>query len=232
MACKKYAGWVTDGALGQLPPWRQSELTAHVRDCAACREELERVRQAAELADRGMESLVEGEPSAQFGAGLRSRIAEESPTSTDLTRRLAIAASVALCLALFGTAAMRYLERSARPVQAPRVSAVSSGSVEHVRAGNRATAAVARPRAMQARLHRREAASVGSEVLVQPGQMAALDEFYEALRRQQAAGARAIALRDDGDQPMKIAPIAVKPLEVKPIKVPSVADFSGSWGGF
>ena len=233
MACKKYAGWVTDCALGQLAASRKAELMAHVRDCADCREALERARQAAELADRGVELLVAGEPSAQFAARLRSRIAEESPTRIGLTRRLAVAASVALCLALVGVAAVNYLKGDARPAPAPapRVSAVPSGSVKQARTATGAVAAIERRRVKQARLRRREAASAGARVLVQPGQMAALDELYEALQREQDAGARAVGLGGDADEPIKIPPIAVKPLELQPIEVPTVSIFGDSWPG-
>ena len=233
MACKKYAGWVTDCAVGQLSALRKAELMAHVRDCAACREALERARQAAELADRGMELLVDGEPSAQFAVRLRSRMAEELPAGVGWTRRLTVAAGVALCVALVGVAAVNYLKRDARPVPAPApsVSAVSSGSVKQAGTATGAIAATERRHVKQARLHRREAILDRPKVLVQPGQMAALDQFYEALRRQQAAGARAIALGDDADEPIKVPPIGVKPLELRPTKVPTVSHFADSWRG-
>jgi hypothetical protein len=232
MACEKYADWLTECALGELPASRQSEIMGHVRDCAVCRDALERAQQAAKLVDEGMKLLVGGEPSPQFAARLRSRIADESRIGAAWTRRVAVAGSVVLCLALVGVAAMRYLKRGPELAPQPSVSAVSSGAVNKARPASATVATTGARGTRKTGLHQRMRVLARPEVLVEPGQLAALDRFYEALQRYQAAGARAIALRDDSDQPMNVEPIAVKPLGVQPIKMPTVSSSTDSWPGF
>ena len=78
MSCEKYSGWLTDSALGELRAEREPELLAHAMECEACREALGHARAVREFVDRGVESLVAGEPSPQFATNLRRRVAQES----------------------------------------------------------------------------------------------------------------------------------------------------------
>jgi len=78
MSCEKYAGWMTDAALDELRAERESEVLAHAMECDACRAALRHARTVRAFVDRGVESLVTGEPSLQFAAHLRRRIAHES----------------------------------------------------------------------------------------------------------------------------------------------------------
>jgi hypothetical protein len=73
MPCEKYSGWMTDAALGELRAER--ELLAHAMECDACREALSHARAVHDFVDRGVESLVAGEPSPHFATNLRRRIA-------------------------------------------------------------------------------------------------------------------------------------------------------------
>lgn len=75
--CEKYTDWITDAATGALAPSHEPELLAHAAECDACRQAYDHARQIAAFVDRGIESLVSGEPSAHFNTRLRARIAEE-----------------------------------------------------------------------------------------------------------------------------------------------------------
>jgi anti-sigma factor RsiW len=77
MSCEKYSDWMTHAAFGDLPAEREPELLAHAMECAACREALAHARAVHDFVDRGIESLVAGEPSPQFATHLRRRIAQE-----------------------------------------------------------------------------------------------------------------------------------------------------------
>ncbi|MGH9734809.1 MAG: anti-sigma factor family protein [Candidatus Acidiferrales bacterium] len=77
--CEKHEQWISDAALGAFEPRRERELLAHAGECDACREAYQHARELAALIDRGVESLVAGEPSSHFAARLRSRIAGEQP---------------------------------------------------------------------------------------------------------------------------------------------------------
>ena len=77
MDCERYQNWLSDAALGALDRSRESELRAHVEDCAGCRTALERERMLVAAIDRGVAAHLAAEPSANFAARLKARLAEE-----------------------------------------------------------------------------------------------------------------------------------------------------------
>lgn len=233
MGCEKYAGWLTDCALGQLPPSRASELLAHMHDCAACREALETAQQAAKAADHGMNLLVAGEPSPQFHARLRARIADEATAGSAVMRRLTVATSLALCAALVALASMSYLNRGPRPAPAPHASTVSPGGpvADNVTPPS-PVVTVEKNHSKRWQLRRRAPASAVRQVIVEPGQRAALDRYLEALQRYQAAGVRMVARREDADSQLAPQPIEIQPLQIEPIRVPTIQGLGDSWQGF
>jgi anti-sigma factor RsiW len=234
MACKEYAALLADCALGQLPPSRESALMTHVNNCAACREALQRAQSASALVYEGMNLLVAGEPSPQFSAHLRARIADESPAGGLLLRRLSIAASILLCAALCALGAMSYLKRDTHPAPTPNVSPVSSGS-RFAGDATPATSPVARTEEhlpTKLRLHQRKPVAPAPKVLVEPGQMAALAQYVEALQRYQAAGVQMVVRREDENSLLATRPIEIPPLQIQPIRVPKIQDATDSWQGF
>lgn len=104
---KEYEAWIDDAAVGALDPRRERELLAHTNECDACREAYQHARELAALVDRGVESLVAGEPSPHFATRLRARIAEEQPASRPIwptwkpvAAGLATAVALAMLIAL------------------------------------------------------------------------------------------------------------------------------------
>ena len=77
MDCKRYQNWLSDAALGALDRSRESELRAHVERCAGCRAALERERMLVAGIDRGVAAHLAAEPSADFAARLKMRLAKE-----------------------------------------------------------------------------------------------------------------------------------------------------------
>jgi predicted anti-sigma-YlaC factor YlaD len=97
--CEKYAEWMSDEALGALAPKHEAELLAHAAECEDCREAYQHARELAELVDRGVESLVAGEPSAHFATRLRARIAPAAePARASWLAWRPIAAGLAMAL--------------------------------------------------------------------------------------------------------------------------------------
>lgn len=82
--CDKYEAWIDDAVLGALDARSERELLAHAGECDACRDAHQHARELAALVDRGVESLVAGEPSPHFAARLRARIADEPPISRSI----------------------------------------------------------------------------------------------------------------------------------------------------
>ena len=77
--CRKFEKALLDASLGALAPERERPFTAHMAECDDCRKAYEQARQFTATVDRGVESLVAGEPSPQFASRLRARIANERP---------------------------------------------------------------------------------------------------------------------------------------------------------
>jgi hypothetical protein len=103
MGCEKYSGWMTDAAVGALGPEREPELLAHAAECNACREAYRYAQAVASFVDRGVDSLVAGEPSHHFVTRLRARIAAEPSRARPwlaYTPLAAAAVAVAVVLAI------------------------------------------------------------------------------------------------------------------------------------
>jgi len=76
---------IRDLALGEIHPRDELALLAHVAQCEACRDAYNEAGALRSFVDRGMEKLVgglrESEPSPQFAARLRARLAAEPAPS-------------------------------------------------------------------------------------------------------------------------------------------------------
>jgi hypothetical protein len=123
---------IRDLALGEIHPQDELALLAHVAECEACRDAYNEAGALRSFVDRGMEKLVgglrESEPSPQFAARLRARLAAEpAPSRWNLvvsemwesaTRRplyyVAGTAAVALLIA-FAMSSWTRRERSTSP---------------------------------------------------------------------------------------------------------------------
>ena len=128
MSCEKYSGWLTDTALGELRAEREPELLAHAIECEACRDALSHAREVHQFMDRGVESLVAGEPSPRFAANLRRRIAQESGPlrSPWATWAPIIAGALALAVVLAIMVARKTVTTGSNPNVAVAVNPVSA----------------------------------------------------------------------------------------------------------
>jgi hypothetical protein len=227
MACKKYERSVTDAALGQLLlPSHRFELIAHLGGCESCREAHQRAEAAALLADQAVNTLVSGEPSSQFAARLRARIANESEAAPPAwAARVPIAASALILIAIVGIAAVKWIQRDAARAplavvaSIPSEPAIAPTSAVHAAAADRKTPSMRVD--PHAALRQRT-----PDVLVAPGQMDALLRLAEITQHRQAGAAIEDARRDEFVQSLEVTP-----LEIKPLEVAKIGDFDSS-GGF
>lgn len=225
MACEKYSALIADAAFGALAQGREPEFMAHAAGCDACREAYQHAREVAAFVDRGVQSLVSGEPSPHFIQRIRARIAAEPvPTRFHLVgwahvappRRLAPLAVGAL---VFGALLLVLLAHSLRhnnqnPAmsiaaqhQPPLPQAIALNPPPH-------STAIELPPASHEHYVIRRAAPHSSEpeVLVQPGQFAAVLRYADVLH----------SGRIDGGQLMAAQPSLDKPLEMAPIEIPLI----------
>jgi hypothetical protein len=227
--CEKYADCIEDAAMGALAPEREREFVAHTAECGACREAYQRAREVAAAMDRGVESLVAGEPSPHFAVRLRARIAEEPSRARVgwLTWKPIAAAFVAA-----GVLAFVLISRTPRhpsPEPAAIRSAAEAASIERPSKPNPTTTQTQVRRGYHALLeHRAEMAKLVSprrpgvrravsarepEVIVPPGQLEAVIRFAAEIHSGRINGKQLIAADPGMTKPLTIAPIVIAPLE-------------------
>lgn len=214
MACRKYSAWVTDASLGALEPSRGRELLAHTAECDACREAYQHAREVAAFVDHGVEALVSGKPSPHFDTRLRARIAAEpAPAHLRWQAWVPVAASG---LALAGVLLV-LLMRSPRPGNPNHVA-----EVIHENPSPAAGVSLLPQPVPVSPLHgadfvpaahHKSVRKLKSEVLVQPGQFAAIMQYADALRTGRINGEQLISAQQPLDKPLEVAPLEIPALE-------------------
>jgi len=227
--CEKYTDWIADAATGGLAPGREPELLAHAAECDACREAYEHARQIAASVDRAVESLVSGEPSAHFDTRLRARIAAER-----IAARPNWAAWAPIAAGVFALAALLLIlvlrtQRTNTPSIANngRSDPLSSQSPNQPSPGAgqiRSAPTAARP--LTVAKHPKSPAQ--PEVLVPPGQLAAIVQFAAAVRSGRIDGGELLAAQEQTNAPLEIKPLEIIPLvQPQPDVAPDATADSG-----
>lgn len=224
MACERYKDWVTHAALDALPAGREAEWRGHLETCPGCRAALERERRLLRAIDRGLAASVDTEPSPEFAARVRQRIAAEpAGWSLWLPRWLPSAAGAIAVLALLG---VWFAIRAPRPplgVLDTREALVIAREPVPRPAPER-TAGPVRPSEPQSPRAGRGDDRPEPEVLVPPGQWEAMMQLYNAAQQGRVdAGAlfyRRALLEQVAAELVPPAELKVKPLEVIPLDAP------------
>lgn len=240
--CHKYEAWIDDAALGALDPSHERELLAHAGECDACRDAHQHARELAALVDRGVESLVAGEPSPHFAARLRARIADEPPdarftwfTWKPLTFGLATAATVAALWVFLAPSHTKLPSKSTRPVpniasavpiEVPTPAKPTTKAAESDRLYTTETPRHSGTRLLaQRRRHNiRPTQSPGEpEVLVPRGQLEAVIQLASDIRAGRLDGKKFVVEQAEAQEniqkPIHIAPIEIEPIEIPPLSV-------------
>ncbi|MGB6821730.1 MAG: zf-HC2 domain-containing protein [Candidatus Acidiferrales bacterium] len=221
MSCERYQSWMTDAAADELQENRRTELENHVRECSACRQELQRVRTLMDAIDLGVTAQAAAEPSPRLMEQVRQRIRDEAPVApwwnarwvpaVACTAVLIVAASVwALWPRSGAWHDVTASSASPSPVQAVRPAAVETTANPKITPERHGSVvAFARParrlNARRMKLHL--SAPEIPEVIVLPGQMEAVMQFAQALNSGQIDGAKLLADLKAADQPLKIKPL-------------------------
>jgi hypothetical protein len=115
MSCERHATALSDHAIG-APLDRAAQ--AHLDDCAACRARLDRDRQAMAMLDDDLAGALAVEPSADFRAQVRTRIASEPVPARFWPRALILAAATSLVIVV-GLLALQSTRRASGPEGTP-----------------------------------------------------------------------------------------------------------------
>jgi Putative zinc-finger len=226
MNCKRYESWVKDAALGELDPRRHTVLTAHLAGCARCRRAFDAERQLAAAIDEGLAESLNCRPSAEFAAGVRTRLAEDSRTGKfgiySPRRTWALACGAGLAALAMLVVAIGLLHRARRQPVIAHSSVRSEPAHIVERAGTlRSVSAAGRP-SQAARLVAKAAPvrhlrhsnpqrqSPQFQVLVQPGQWAAITAAYRAA---QSGRVDASSLTREAAEDLQR--VEIKPVDVK-----------------
>lgn len=231
MDCKRYKENLAAAALGALEPRREAEFSAHLAACAACRAALDDERRLLHIIDRGVAASVAAEPSAEFVTRVRRRLDQEPlPTHSwfvgwvpAAAGALAVLVLAALWLArrppvLPGTAEPpRSAEGRQRPSrEEPSPAGKTPGGARSALPVEQA----ATPRGQGSAIHLKRqvgARTARPEVLVPPGQRAAVLQFYEAV----GSGRVDTALLLVPPPPLKPPKLEIAPLEMAKIDLDS-----------
>ena len=186
MSCERFKTRLLDFALGA----EDAALRSHIDACSSCRAELDAHRALVSSMDRGVASMAAGEPSGDFAAQVRRRIAQEGGAPRPwFSAWLPITAAAALVLVAFVA-----LLTIGRPPQTVRVTPPALVAPTGKPPGAVRTEApplvAADRRPSRGRL---SAAKREPEVLVPRGEMAAVMRLYNATWNGQADGASLMA---------------------------------------
>lgn len=220
MACEKYSSWMTDAALGKLVPGREPEFLAHVAECDACRAACQYAREVAAFVDRGVESLVSAEPSTGFNARLRARIAAEHvPARFNWLAWTPIAAGALALVVLLAV----LLSRAPHLTDSPSVASNSQppSALSHpsnplppgvsVQDHPLVAPVASRVHSIAKRAKPQPQPEV-PEIIVPPGQLAAIVQFADAVRAGHIDGEKLLAAQQQGAEPLEIEPLEIVPL--------------------
>ncbi|HEV3254117.1 MAG TPA: hypothetical protein VG033_06905 [Candidatus Acidoferrales bacterium] len=220
MACLDYKNRLTDAALASLATGegaRQNDggLRAHLDACADCAAEFARTRLLLSAIDRGVEASVAAEPSPEMMARFRRRIAEEpAPHSWTGTWIPVVAAALAVAVAAFLWLGIRTAPHSIAPAASGELVTHSTPAQTPSRAQeNGASARLTPP--VSSRLSASRALKPGGklDVLVPPGQMAAILELQAALKNGSVDPSSIASYKEDTGEPLDIARLKISPLE-------------------
>lgn len=223
MGCKRFENQLMDAALGGLPPERETELRAHLRECAACRAEFERQQQLVAAMDSSLDRMATVEPSPEMVARVRSKIAEHPAPSRGWLTGWWPAAAGAMAAAVL--AAYLMVPDTTVPPGREQPVTVTPPPAQVART---LPPVVAKPPRQPRRPAAVAVAAVPPaepEVLVPRDQERAVAWLYRAMQsqpqRMTALLAREARNKEEQAKPLALARLSIPPLEIDPLETQS-----------
>ena len=205
---------MTDVALGELRAEREPELLSHAMECEACQEALRDATRVRELVERGIESLVDGEPSSQFLTVLRRRIAQEPHPVRSRWMAWTPVAAGALTLLLILVIGRMPRHNGSSPIASSLKPSPSSPGVAAAPDANRLNARASVSGRASEKLP--QATAGLPNIIVPAGQLIAAARLSEAINSGRVDGTQLVVAQRDADKPLEVNPIEITPLDPPP----------------
>jgi len=205
---------MTDAALGELRAEREPELLSHAMECEACQEALRDATRVCELVERGIESLVDGEPSSQFLTVLRRRIAQEPHPVRSRWMAWTPVAAGALTLLLILAIGRMPRHNGPSPITSRLKPSPSSPDVTGAPDATRLNARASVSGRASEKLH--QATAGLPNIIVPEGQLIAAARLSEAINSGRVDGTQLVVAQRDADKPLEVNPIEITPLDPPP----------------
>ena len=245
MDCKRYKESLSEAAAGAHESQREAALRAHLETCAPCRAALGAERELYAAIDRGVATSVAALPSTEFAARVRQRLAAEPLPARPWFGGLrfagwAPAAALAMAVLVLGIAwlgrrapAPGAAIESARNALSQVPAQVQSQTEERNSAWAANSTVALAPGAISPQPGAETSGSRGvelfrpstrtqvrePEVLVPPGEQAAVLQLYEALRKRRVAAEFLVAPLPAALEPV---PLTIAPLEIARLEIASI----------
>ena len=236
MDCEESRAAMVDAATDDLAAGERAKFEAHVQGCAACREELQRIKMLLGEIDRGVTAEVAAEPSADLLRNVRQRIAEGSAVKNAMPRRWV---ALAACAAMMMMAVAMLIARAQRgnsltTRERVRVAAANSLSAPAViQPGEASKTLDARSLAMMATAGRMATRGTqprerDQDVVVPQGEMQLVMKLAVMLKTAQAEDGSAVVVKLN--QARTAEPLEIKPLEIAPLDAANEGTASAGGG--
>jgi hypothetical protein len=242
MTCQRFHNWIKDAAVDSLDPGRKAKLTAHLTNCASCQEFFGEEQWLIGAIDRGLRERLNREPAPDVVARVRIRLAEEGDQSRSRVRwgfgawvpayAVGVPVLVLLIIAIWS------LNRPATPwqvafVTTPTAHVHGTTSEEQTKEtfirlsgpirgrGSRRLSAATQGNEFEKTAGER--LSPDMQVLVQPGQWAAIAQLSQTMRAGGTFRSSPLGEIAEQEQPIELGPFAIKAIEIRPIAIKPVA---------
>lgn len=236
MDCEESRAAMVDAATDDLAAGERAKFEAHVQGCAACREELQRIKMLLGEIDRGVTAEVAAEPSADLLRNVRQRIAEGSAVKNAMPHRWV---ALAACAAMMMMAVAMLIARAQRgnsltTRERVRVAAANSLSAPAViQPGEASKTLDARSLAMMATAGRMATRGTqprerDQDVVVPQGEMQLVMKLAVMLKTAQAEDGSAVVVKLN--QARTAEPLEIKPLEIAPLDAANEGTASAGGG--
>ncbi len=234
--CVQIREQMLDAASASLSGGFLAAFDAHLRDCAACRDEFRRVQTLVQKIDRTLSVSLTAEPSAQLVANVRRNILQDinaQPHGTAVWRRWsawATAAGVctAFAILLFVARTSRKFNRPIYDSAAVRTNGPSTSNLTaHTSLNAEIEVAVTHPRkhalgvARRASLRASHAKAAEPEIIIDSSQTEAILLFAAAMKRPEVKSAK---LRDE----KTIETVQIKLINIPPLSITALDHESNS----